>query len=145
MKVLAVIDMQAAYPAAQSPNLIQRIEAAARAHHSEGWHIVRVNYDGSGADTVNLPLDTRTVWKQQDNGGDELYAYLVGAGLISRDLQVDICGVNLCACVYRTAAGLGERLYIEHAICDAVRIRNFLCGDGSKFRVRFVGGETLVS
>jgi hypothetical protein len=96
----------------------------------------RSQFDGGGASTLNLPGGAQTIWKHDDDGGDLVYSWLVGAKLISRHLAVRIVGVNLCACVFRTAVGLAARLYEEHALCNNVWIDRSLCGDGSKFIVR---------
>jgi hypothetical protein len=137
-EVLVVVDMQAAYVAAQDDTLIESIEEEAATVVGQGGRVVAICYDGSGGSTVNLPAGTPTIWKANDCGGDELYAWLIGAGLVSRDLSVRVCGVNLAACVFRTAIGIGERLYGEHALTHHVTIDRELCGDGSKFIVRIV-------
>jgi hypothetical protein len=135
VNVIVIVDMQAAYLAAQDRALIARIEATAATIAKKG-RVVLVCYDGSGPQTVCVE-GADILWKDSDDGGLVVYSWLVGAGLVNDDLHVTVCGVNLCACVYRTAAGLGARLFDEHALCDHVSIDTNLCGDGSKFRVRF--------
>jgi hypothetical protein len=136
MNVLVIVDMQAAYAAAQDADLVARIEAAAERHIALGGRVVAICYDGSGAATVKLPPGTQTLWKRDDDGGDAVYSWLLGAGLIDRELFVRVAGVNLCACVFKTAIGLAARLYEEHALCRNVAIDRSLCGDGAKFIVR---------
>ena len=61
--------------------------------------------------------------------------YLVGAGLVDRDMVVYFCGVNMGACVYETTLGLARRLYKEAGIASCCRIVMDLCGDeNSRFR-----------
>jgi hypothetical protein len=135
VNVLVVVDMQADYPAAQDSTLIERIEKQAIADVALSGRVVAVNYDGCGAPTVKLPPGTQTIWKHNDDGGDLVYSWLVGAGLVDRDLLVRFAGVNLTACVFKTATALGSRLHEEHALCRNVVIDRSLCGDGSKYIV----------
>jgi hypothetical protein len=135
--VLVVVDMQAHFSAAQDKSLITAVELdLERVNELSNGHIVAVNYDGSGASTVRLPKGTQTLWKNQDDGGNVVYSWLLGAGLVSKTLQVRICGVNLCACVFATASGLAQRLFDEHALCDNVTIDTSLCGEGSRYKIR---------
>ena len=134
--VLVIVDMQTTYPAAGVPELCRRIEAAARAHDGP---LVAVNFDEAGASTVDLPEGTPTVWKGQNDGGSELYAFMVGAGLNRRDVRITLAGVNTAACVYNTACGLSKRLSEEEGVTRPVRIDLDLCGDANH-RVLFVSG-----
>jgi hypothetical protein len=97
---------------------------------------VRIQWDGSGESTLGLP-DLRTIWKSDPDGGDLLYSYLLGSGLIQPDLLVTMAGVNVSHCVYKTACGLAARLSDEHGLTDQVTIDLSLCGDSDQFRVRF--------
>jgi nicotinamidase-related amidase len=137
-EVFVIVDMQVAYPAARTPELVARIETAARARASAGAHVVSIMFDGSGGSTLDLPAATTVLWKANCNGGDELYSWLVGAGFIGRDLHVTIAGVNLSICVYETARGLARRLCDEHSLCDNVSIALDLTGDWDRFRIKFV-------
>jgi hypothetical protein len=88
--------------------------------------------------TVKLPDGTKTIWKNENDGGTIVYAYLLGAGLINKETRVSVCGVNLSACVIDTARGIAHRPYEEHALCDHVSVESSLCGDGARFRVRIL-------
>lgn len=138
MDVLVIVDMQVGFVAAQDADLVERINAAVNATVKARGRVISVCFDGHGMMTT-LP-GSGVIWKNEDDGGPMVYAWLVGAGLVhQKDLRVTVCGVNLCACVMATAAGIGQRLYDEHAMCDNVTIDTSLCGDGSKFKVRFKG------
>jgi len=134
-EVLVIVDMQVSFTAAQDAGLIAAIEKEAAAVSERGGHVVAISYDQSGMSTVSVP-GAKMLWKNQDDGGTIVYAYLLGAGLICSDLAVRIAGCNLAACVFATACGLGQRLYEEHALCDHVTVATSLCGDGSRYRVR---------
>lgn len=135
--VLVVIHMQADYVAAQDVILRASIEAAAKAVALAGGHILAVSFDGNGAPTVQLPEGTRTIWKHEDDGGDLVYAWASGAGLISEATRFVFCGVNLGACVFKTAVGLAWRMHNEDGISDVVTVDDSLCGEGSRWKVRF--------
>ena len=124
--VLAIVDMQTDYPAARDKALIQSIETAADSHPGP---LVQVMYEGAGESTVELGVDVPRIWKQQNEGGDELYAWLLGAHLITRDIHIAVCGVNLWACVRETAAGILQRLSEEQGLTGTVSIIQDLCGD----------------
>ena len=124
--VLAIVDMQTDYPAARDKALIQSIETAADSHPGP---LVQVMYEGAGESTVELGVDVPRIWKQQCHGGDELYAWLLGAHLITRDIHIAVCGVNLWACVRETAAGILQRLSEEQGLTGTVSIIQDLCGD----------------
>ncbi len=134
--VLVVVDMQVDYAPARDKDLQARIEAAADAHLGP---VVKVQYDDAGESTVELGLDIQTLWRDKNDAGDELYAWLLGAHLMTRDLKVAVCGVNLGACVRDTAVGLWHRLANEQGLTGCVSIVQGLCGDESG-RVRFVQG-----
>jgi hypothetical protein len=138
VKILVVVDMQADFNAAQSEDLRRAIRLAADPVLKFYDHIVAVNMDNAGSSTIDLPPGTKTLWKCQDDGGEMVYSYLLGAGLISGDMSVVVCGVNLTACVFRTAIGLADRLHREHALSEHVSIDRALCGDGSRFRVGII-------
>jgi len=134
--VLVVVDMQVDYAPARDKDLQARIEAAADAHLGP---VIKVQYDGAGEPTVELGLDIQTIWRDKNDAGDELYAWLLGAHLMTRDLKVAVCGVNLGACVRDTAVGLWHRLANEQGLTGCVSIVQGLCGDESG-RVQFVPG-----
>jgi hypothetical protein len=136
-EVLVVIDMQAGFTGAQNESLIERIQDEARAVVGRGGRVLTTCFDGSGTLTVELP-GAPSIWKDRDCGSDEIYAWLVGAGLISSNLRIRVCGVNLSACVIKTAIGLAERLHNEHAMCDHVVVEASLCGDDARFKVRIL-------
>lgn len=141
MNVLVIVDMQHRFPAARDLDLVARIEAALAVVGSGSSpydRAVILCYDDSGMHTVRFPhTSVPVVWKKEDDGGDVLYAYLVGANLIDRELRVFIGGCNVGACVYRTACGVGNRLAEEHGITNAVTILRELSGDEGPFVVRF--------
>lgn len=141
MNILVIVDMQHRFPAARDRELIDRAEAALASVGSSSSRYERavvLCYDESGMHTIRFPRGTTDVlWKRGDDGGDEVYAYLVGAGLIDRDLHVFIGGVNTSACVYKTACGVGNRLAEEHGMSDNVTILRDLCGDSGPYRLRF--------
>lgn len=143
MRVLVVVDMQASYVAAQEPGLVTRIEQAMHdfCSVSPPSDVVLLSYDGAGAPTVAMPPGggkIKTLWKTVDDGGDLVYSYLLGADLVRRDLSVTFAGVNLGACVFKSANQLAWRLYEEHALTDVVIVDTKLCGDGGRYKVRLV-------
>lgn len=138
MNVLVIVDMQAGYAAAQERALVGRIRARAAKVLASGGRVVAISMNGSGPQTVNLTPTIPILWKDEDDGGNIVYAWLVGAGLVQPDVRIEVAGTNLCACVMATACGIAERLYEEHAMCDNVTINTKLCGDGARFKVRFV-------
>ena len=135
-EVLLIVDMQSSYVASQREDLRFGVGREASEVVARGGKVLAINFDGGGTSTVSLP-DAETIWKDRNEGGNEVYAWLVGAGLVSRDLRVRVCGVNLCACVYQTAQTLAWRLYEEHGYRDAVSIVVSLCGDEAKYRIGF--------
>lgn len=137
MNALVIVDMQVAYAAAAHHTLVEAINTEARGLSDLGGHIILLNMDDSGRWTVSPPDGAGVLWKPEPDGGDIVYSYLLGAGLVHPDLRVTLCGVNLSQCVYRTAVTLAMRLANEHALCDHVAIALNLCGDGERFRVRF--------
>ena len=72
---------------------------------------------------------TPVLWKDRNDGGNEVYAWLVGAGLVRPGLVVEVCGMNTNACVLDTATGLGERLKNKTGLIGCVRIVLSLCRD----------------
>lgn len=123
MNVLLIIDMQSGFPGAQDRELQERIEAAAHRFDL----VLQILFDDSGPSTVNV--EGHVLWKKQQDGADEVYAYLVGVAALDRDLHVWCAGVNLSACVWSTAVSLGLRLRNEHGLTDCVHIVQSLCGD----------------
>ncbi len=129
--VLVVVDMQVGYTAARDKGLIARIEAAVDAHHGPVVHICS---DDGGEACVDLGPDVHVILKDGDSGGREVYAWMRGAGLVTADLRVCVCGVNLLACVLGTAIGINLLLKNEKdgkgkGVCGSVYIIRDLCGD----------------
>lgn len=137
MRVLVVIDMQTRFPAARDSSLVTAVEAAAAAADQA----VLLGWDGSGGWTVRSGGAIPALWKQEADGGELVYSWLVGAGLIAEDLIVTLCGVNLSHCVFLTARTLAARLCREHQLCDHVVIDLDATGDFDEFRVRFEHGH----
>lgn len=136
--VLVIVDMQHMYNAARDAELILRVEKALRRELPPCPDVaVLICNDGSGQLTVHRPSGVPVVWKNESDGGTYLYAFLLGMGVINRELRVLIGGVNMSQCVYRTATGLAARLAEEHGLTDNVTIVRDLCGDGEQYVVRF--------
>lgn len=133
MVILVVVDMQASYSAAQDSALCRGVEKAA----AQADHLIHLQYDNCGHPTVDLSEKCVSLWKDKNDGGNEVYCYLLGAGLIHREMVVHLCGVNMGACVFTTTIGLAQRLFDEHGITNACRIVVDLCGDENNL-FRFV-------
>lgn len=140
LQVLIIVDMQIGFVAAGSPDLISKIEQEIA---NKQWaDVVAVNTDGYGSSTVELPSKTRILWKREDGGGEQVYSYLLGRGLLDvKDGEAPrfvFCGVNASCCVFKTAMGLADRLSFETNLLDSVLIDLRLCGDKARPRVGFL-------
>ena len=107
MNVLAIIDMQREFAVTAEPLIpavIKRIERAKK----KKQHIIFVEY-ASRTSTYRVLLDVvedyklvKKICKYSDNGAKEIAQALGNY----RDIEIDVCGVNLGACVQDTAYGL---------------------------------------
>lgn len=136
-EVLVVVDMQTNYSAAMREGLRRSIEVEAMAVLGRGGKVVAIMYDGAGDSTVNLPHETPVLWKDTDDGGRIVHGWLLGAGLIDSSLRVRFCGVNTCACVYKTASTCAASLHSDDALNGDVEIALALCGDDCRGKVEF--------
>lgn len=129
--VLVIVDMQAEYPAAHDGELCEEIRVALR----RTWKgVVEVRFQNSGGSTLfSRDVSIPVIWKDRNGGGDELYAYLVGANLIERGTTYYFAGVNRAACVEQTACGLAKRLDEVHGITEACSIVWNLTADKNRW------------
>ena len=126
-RVLLIVDVQLGLRTAHDPAYIRGLANAAVTYPGR---VVTICGDGlSIAPQDMLPPGTPVLWKDRNDGGNEVYAWLVGAGLVQPGLVVEVCGMNTNACVLDTATGLGERLKNKTGLIGCVRIVLSLCRD----------------
>lgn len=126
-RVLVVVDVQLGIHGAQDPAYLSQLRRAAHTYPGRVLAVCGDGYLSTPADL--LPKGTPVIWKDRNDGGSEVYAWLVGAGLVRPGLVVEVCGMNTNACVRDTATGLGGRLKDEAGLANAVRIVLSLCRD----------------
>lgn len=126
-RVLLIVDVQLGLRAAHDPAYIRELASAIATYPGR---VVTICGDGFSITPQDmLPPGTPVLWKDRNDGGDEVYAWLVGAGLVRPGLVVEVCGMNTNACVLDTATGLGERLKNKTGLIGCVRIVLSLCRD----------------
>jgi hypothetical protein len=124
MKCLIVIDMQWSFRASRHRWLRKRIEAKIKEFVARGDMIVFVEYGpldirvkNGGRGPTAKPLlraaeggCVKKVLKNIDNGAIDLKRYVFGDDLCEDAItEIQICGVNLNACVSSTAYGLANK------------------------------------
>jgi nicotinamidase-related amidase len=126
MKFLIVIDMQPYFAAANKPETIQAVLEQIRAAKQAGDYIVIVEYDydslrAVGAKHGEIPTHKEILdevegyekyvicFKRNDDGGKEIVDALAQAKAYpTKNIEMNLVGVNLDACVIRTARGLDD-------------------------------------
>jgi hypothetical protein len=107
MNVLAIIDMQREFSETAEPlipKVIKRIERAKKKNQCIVFveYVSRTSIYSTLLNTVKDYKKVKRVCKYSDNGAREIAQALSNY----RNIEIDICGVNLGACVQDTAYGL---------------------------------------
>ncbi len=109
--VLCVIDMQYSFASVHNDRLVRNILNRIENYKQRKLPIITVAYNDNDDmhEDICRALNTYSRWteiiKDEDDGSDIIASH------ISVDYKLELCGINLCYCVFSTASGLVGRGY----------------------------------